>query len=386
MLTDNLAAGSAGTSTSFGGVTSGAGGFQKQGEGTQTLSGANTYLGPTVVNAGTLDVTGSIASAVVTVNNAASVKVDGASLLDTAAVTLNGTSNLTLTGSETIGSLAGASGTTVALAGNTLTVTNGTTTIASVMSGVGGAFTVRGTATTTLTAANTYSGATDVAENANLTIAAGASVAGAVNTSDSGVTTNDGTIFGTETTSGDGSFTNNHSVNAVVHNGGTTTNAGVIVTSLDVNADGTTNTATGTVNGDVTVDGGKLINHGTLGDAAADTVTVGATGKLDTDLMVKSAVVNDGAVRAEGDIKGKVTNQGNGTFVLTGNLLADGLDFDNTGAARLDVLAGNYTGLGVLTNASSLPFGVNIGSGFSLAATTINNSGGISVNLSLIHI
>ena len=87
-----------------------------------TLSGANDYTGTTTVNAGVLSVTGSVASSVVTVNTGAGLTVDGAALSDTAAVTLNGTGNLTLTGSETIGSLASASGTsTVTLGANTLT-------------------------------------------------------------------------------------------------------------------------------------------------------------------------------------------------------------------------------------------------------------------------
>jgi autotransporter-associated beta strand protein len=47
----------------FAGVISGPGGLQQNGTGNLTLSGANTYTGPTVVNSGTLSVNGSMSSA-----------------------------------------------------------------------------------------------------------------------------------------------------------------------------------------------------------------------------------------------------------------------------------------------------------------------------------
>ena len=49
------------TNTTFAGAIGGAGGLAKQGAGTLTLSGANTYTGPTTVSAGTLLVNGSLA-------------------------------------------------------------------------------------------------------------------------------------------------------------------------------------------------------------------------------------------------------------------------------------------------------------------------------------
>ncbi|NDY59103.1 hypothetical protein G3N56_20405, partial [Desulfovibrio sulfodismutans] len=53
--------------TGFAGVISGAGDFQKSGAAALTLSGANTYTGDTTITAGTLRVTGSLASASVNV-------------------------------------------------------------------------------------------------------------------------------------------------------------------------------------------------------------------------------------------------------------------------------------------------------------------------------
>ena len=58
----------ANTSHTFSGAVSGARGIIKEGAGTLTLSGANTYTGPTTINAGTLLVNGNSASTTVTAN------------------------------------------------------------------------------------------------------------------------------------------------------------------------------------------------------------------------------------------------------------------------------------------------------------------------------
>ena len=85
----NLTTGGNNTSTSYAGILAGAGTFEKTGSGEMTLTGASTANGTTTVSGGTLTVDGSIASTVVAVQNAATLKVDGASLVDTAAVTLS---------------------------------------------------------------------------------------------------------------------------------------------------------------------------------------------------------------------------------------------------------------------------------------------------------
>jgi outer membrane autotransporter protein len=66
--TATLTTGNDNTSTDFSGVISGVGGLTKVGAGMQTLSGKNTYAGVTAVNAGSLIVDGSIASAETFVN------------------------------------------------------------------------------------------------------------------------------------------------------------------------------------------------------------------------------------------------------------------------------------------------------------------------------
>jgi autotransporter-associated beta strand protein len=72
-----LTAGGDDTSTTFSGAVAGStGALTKAGAGTLTLSGSNTYTGMTTVNAGTLDVTGSLVGPV-TVNAGATLIVHG---------------------------------------------------------------------------------------------------------------------------------------------------------------------------------------------------------------------------------------------------------------------------------------------------------------------
>jgi autotransporter-associated beta strand protein len=73
---NNLTVGSRNTSTLFSGVIQDGGSLTKIGTGTLTLSGANTYSGPTTINAGKLTVDGSIMSAV-TVNNGGTLAGSG---------------------------------------------------------------------------------------------------------------------------------------------------------------------------------------------------------------------------------------------------------------------------------------------------------------------
>ena len=81
----------------FGGVISGTGSFQQNGTGKTILTADSTYTGPTSVNAGTLQIDGSIKSSSVTVNAGGVLDVNGA-INGATTVTINNGGALTGTG------------------------------------------------------------------------------------------------------------------------------------------------------------------------------------------------------------------------------------------------------------------------------------------------
>lgn len=126
-------------------VTGFSGGLTKSGVGTLTLSGSNAYTGATTVNAGTLAVSG------------------GGAIADAGAVVLANAAGATLRldGNETIGNLSGGglSGGTVNVQGNTLTLSDNTsTTFGGNFTGSGGLI-KSGTGTLTLSRPNSFPGA-----------------------------------------------------------------------------------------------------------------------------------------------------------------------------------------------------------------------------------
>lgn len=150
-----------------GGMAGGSGGaLSKLGSGVLTLSGANSFTGPTTVNAGTLTLQG------------------GSAIADTGAVTLAGGATLNLTSSETIGSLSGSAGSAVTLGGNALTLggNGASTSIDGVISGAGGKLVKTGAGVITLTGANTFSGGIDLAQGTLRLGSNGAAGAGPITT------------------------------------------------------------------------------------------------------------------------------------------------------------------------------------------------------------
>ncbi len=131
------------TSTTFDGVIEGSGGVDKRGAGVLTLTGINTFTGSLSVNAGT-----------VALNHSS-----GAALADTAVVTLAGGTLSLLSATETIGSLWGTSGSTLAIGGNALTVNQSSNAFFFGSLTGTGSFTKTGGGRLELTGSNTMSGA-----------------------------------------------------------------------------------------------------------------------------------------------------------------------------------------------------------------------------------
>ncbi len=162
----------------------------KAGEGAWRLSGANTYAGPTTVNAGTLKA------------GIASVAGVSGPFGTNSAVTLANTAGavLDITGYDTeIGSLAGGgtTGGNVTLGTAALTVgrNNTSTTYAGSISGTGGRLVKIGTGTNTLTGASSYSGGTTVSGGALLVNSAGTLGSGDVTVTSGAVILNSGTAI-----------------------------------------------------------------------------------------------------------------------------------------------------------------------------------------------
>jgi autotransporter-associated beta strand protein len=176
-----------GTASYAGSINNGSGivDFYKQGSGTQTLTGSNSYSGPTTVAAGALNIAGSNAlssSTSVTVQSGAALQLSGG--VSPAAVPLNlsgtgitggalenvtGTNTysgaITLSTNSSLGSDAGlltVSGGVTGSGLNLALVGAGNGLVNSVIGTGGGSLTMSGTGTWTLSANNTYTGTTNV--------------------------------------------------------------------------------------------------------------------------------------------------------------------------------------------------------------------------------
>ncbi|EGL54906.1 outermembrane transporter [Methylophaga aminisulfidivorans MP] len=326
---NTLTTGSDGTSTTVSGVISGPDGrLTKEGAGTFTLSGANTYTGATTINAGTLQA------------------ANASALGKNSAVTVNGGS-LDLTTDLSIGSLAGAGN--VTLNANTLTTggNNSSTTYSGVLSG-NGALIKQGTGTTTLSGTNTYTGGT--------TINDGTIRIGAADNLGSGALTLDGGTL--QTTA---SFTSNRGTTLGASGGSFNIDTGITLSeSGNISGSGRlskTGEGTLTLSGTNTYTGGTTINDGTLQIGNGGTSGTLGTGNVTNNSALVFNRSDDSSYTGVISGTGTVTKDGAGKLTLSGNNTYSGTTTISDGTLQVGNGGTSGTlGNGNVTNNSALVF------------------------------
>ena len=422
-------------STDFQGVISGAGGLTKTGPATLTLTGANTYTGPTIVNQGSLILGpgGSISSSSpITVTspgmfgfgNTGTVDYQGV-LSGSGGLTVTGPGTLILTGMntftggttinggtlgigpggclnptgpvtvnagtfdisgatspQTIGPLSGAVGATTTLGGNNLTVNETTSTdYQGTITGTG-SLTINGPGTLTLTGADSATGGTFINNSGTLALGAGGSLAPA-----GAVTVNSGTFNVTSAggpqaigplsgaAGGNTILGSNLTVNETTSTDyqGTISGAGALI----VNGPGIL-----TLTGADTATGGTTINSGgTLAIGAGGSLL--STGPVTVNASGTFTITNAAGPQQIGPLSGPI----GGNIILGNNLTVNettSTDYQGviSGAGALIVNgpgtltitgADTYSG-GTIINGGTLAIGVG-GSLLSTGAVAVNSPG-----------
>ncbi|NBV86296.1 MAG: hypothetical protein EBS01_08560, partial [Verrucomicrobia bacterium] len=320
----------------FSGALNSSGSLIKTSSGLLTLSGNNGYTGVTSVNAGTLTLTGSLASANLTVGAQGTFNSENGSLLPTASVlNVDGAVNLFNSGVE-IATLLGSGA--VALNGTALTLSNGT---------FGGALNSSGSliktsgGLLTLSGSNGYTGVTMVNQG-SLTLASGGTLASAnltVGVQGTFNSANGSMIPASSVLNVDGAvnlFNSVAEIATLLGGGGVALNG----TSLTV-SNGTFSGALNSNGSLIKTSGGLLelsgnngytgatsVNAGTLtltGSLASVNLTVGAVGTFNSangSMIPASSVLNvDGAVNFFNSSVEIATLVGGGNVALNGTVL-----------------------------------------------------------------
>src|SRR5262245_23395963 len=309
--------GDSGSDCSNAGATGG--GLIKIGTGTLTLSGANTYTGPTMVNAGTLQ-----AGAVNAFSSASAFTVASGATLDLAGF------------DQTVGSLAGAGNVTL---GSAMLTTNGDgsdTTFSGTISGSGRLVKV-GEGTLTLSGNNSYTGGTLLNEG---TLAVGSSRALGTGT----LTLADGTTL------------------QAAADGLALANAVRLLGDTTVDTQSNTLTLSGPISGTGGLD---KIGSGTLTLTGASTYT-GDTNVNEGVLTVNGSLVSAVSVNEGGTLTGTGTigglSVGSGGIVAPGNSIgtlrvAGDVSFDEGSIYRVKANAAGKSAMISATGAASIDGG-----------------------------
>ena len=428
-----LSAGGDNASTTVSGVVSGAGNLVKQGSGTMTLAGSNSYSGTTTISAGTLSVAsdGNLGSDPVTLATGSTLAITGATTIDNAIalsgnatisnsadatlsgiisggndLTKAGASTLTLSGNNTYTGTTTVSAGTLSIAsdarlgsgnvrlaaGTTLTVTDATNvdnaivlegnatvstsanaTLSGVISG-GFNLTKTGASTLTLSGSNTYTGTTTVGAGA-LSLASDANLGGGALTLASGASlllTGATTIDNNIALTGNVTFTisANATLSGVMSGGFSIAKNGASTLTLSGN-----NTYTGST----TVSGGALSIAGdsNLGGSAValgagTTLAITGSGTIDNNLILAGAatVQAASAVTWSGIISGGATLAKTGAGTLT-------LTGSNTASGTTTVSAGGLAVTGSTAGATTVASGATLSGTGTLGGTVTVQSGGI---------
>jgi fibronectin-binding autotransporter adhesin len=292
------------SATTISSVISGAIGLIKNGTGTLTLTGVNTYTGTAMINAGRVNVTGAgtlgANSVSVTLAN-----VVGATLDFTGAV-----------GNKAIGLLSGGgtNGGNVVIVNRISISSTSNSTYGGIISGSGQLQQV-GAGTTTLSGNNTYTGYTIIGNGGALSINSIANVGGGASSLGAPTTAGTGKIFlGSSATSGTLIYTGSgHSTNRQVDVAGTTGGA-------TINASGS----------------GALVFTSNLVATGNGAKTLTLTGTSTSNNTIGGAIVNSSSPTS-------LTKSGTGTWILSGNNTYTGATSISAGTLRVTKVFGAIT-------------------------------------------
>ncbi|MDH4872215.1 DUF4347 domain-containing protein, partial [Pseudomonas sp. BN515] len=352
VLNAALTAGGDNTSTSYAGVISGSGfGITKQGSGTLTLTGNNSYTGATNVSAGGLVLN----------------RVGGA-LDDNTSVTVASGATLTVAADETIDVLSGAG--TVALGSSALTVgINGTS---STFSGA-----ITGSGTLTLDGGGTFTlSGTNSGQSWGMQVLSGGTVAiaGDANLGSGTLQLNDGTLSVTSAGTVDNAITLGASAGSVSVGSG-------LAVSLS-GAIGGTGALTKTGSGTLTLSGGNnysgttTVSAGTLAvngsTTSATTVVSGAT-LAGSGILGGNVTVQSGGTLSPGNSAGTLTVNGN-LQMNAGSILAVEINGTTAGTQYDQVVVNGTVNVSGATLAVTHGYAPGFGDVYTLIDNNLSDS------------
>ena len=368
-----LTVGGDNSSTIFSGIIqsnsgTGTGGITKQGTGTLTLSGNNTFSGGVTVTAGTIAVTANNAlgdtTNTTTVQSGATIDFQNVNYSTTEILRSSGTI-ATSTGTSSF------AGEVQLVADSDLDVDGTQLTLSGVISGTG-SLNKTGTGIAILSGGKTYSGNTSITEGT-------LRVAGTLNNS-TNVTVSSGATYDVDATdqvgsiAGAGTIDIANSVTLSAGNSSDTSMSGVVSGSGNLRKLGSgtlTLSGTNTYSGNTTISNGRLTVSGTLNDNTIVSVASGAVYDVDETDEIGSVFGNGNIEIASSKTLTTGDADGSSTARTIGGIISGAGGFTKKGEGRLNLTGDStYTGTTSITNGQ-----LRLQSGSSIDSTTINVSG-----------